>query len=90
MSAKRDATGGGGKDGSPKRPKANTVASEKDLATMDGWMTAEAFDYPESLCLHDLFYEQVQKTPEAIAIVDGDHQYTYNRNQKHWFVGLRL
>ena len=76
---KRDEEGaaGGGGEEAPKRAKGQAGASEADLATMDGWMTAEAFDYPQELCLHDLFYAQARRTPAAVAIVDGDHQYTY-------------
>jgi amino acid adenylation domain-containing protein len=34
-------------------------------------------EYPQDKCIHQLFEEQVQKTPEAIAIVFADQQLTY-------------
>ncbi|NEQ52885.1 MAG: amino acid adenylation domain-containing protein, partial [Leptolyngbya sp. SIO3F4] len=34
-------------------------------------------DYPQDKCIHHLFEEQVERTPEAIAIVFEDQQLTY-------------
>ncbi|KAF9556981.1 hypothetical protein EC968_007867 [Mortierella alpina] len=34
-------------------------------------------EYPEHLCLHHLFEQQVERTPEAIALVHGDQSMTY-------------
>jgi amino acid adenylation domain-containing protein len=34
-------------------------------------------DYPEDKCIHQLFEAQVEKTPDAIALVFGDQQLTY-------------
>jgi amino acid adenylation domain-containing protein len=34
-------------------------------------------DYPKDKCVHELFENQVEKTPEAIAVVFEDHQLTY-------------
>ncbi len=34
-------------------------------------------DYPKASCLHQLFEAQVTRTPEAIATIFGDHQWTY-------------
>lgn len=34
-------------------------------------------DYPRNKCIHHLFEEQVERTPEAIAVVLGDRQLTY-------------
>ncbi len=34
-------------------------------------------DYPQDTCLHQLFEAQVEKTPEAIAVVFEDQQMTY-------------
>ncbi|HEV2681895.1 MAG TPA: AMP-binding protein, partial [Rhodanobacter sp.] len=36
-----------------------------------------AVDYPQGRCLHQLFEEQVGRTPEAIALVFKDRQLTY-------------
>jgi amino acid adenylation domain-containing protein len=38
---------------------------------------ATAVDYPRDVCLHTLFERQVQKTPDAVAVVFGDQQLTY-------------
>ncbi|KAB8321062.1 non-ribosomal peptide synthetase [Tolypothrix campylonemoides VB511288] len=40
------------------------------------WNNTQA-DYPEHLCIHHLFEQQVQKTPDAIAVVFEDQQLTY-------------
>jgi amino acid adenylation domain-containing protein len=34
-------------------------------------------DYPRGLCLHHLFENQVRKTPDAVAVMDGEEQVTY-------------
>jgi amino acid adenylation domain-containing protein len=34
-------------------------------------------DYPKDKCIHELFEEQVEKTPDAIAVVFEDQQLTY-------------
>jgi amino acid adenylation domain-containing protein/non-ribosomal peptide synthase protein (TIGR01720 family) len=34
-------------------------------------------DYPKDKCLHQLFEEQVEKTPDAVAVVFEDQQLTY-------------
>jgi amino acid adenylation domain-containing protein len=36
-----------------------------------------AAPYPQERCLHELFEEQVDRTPDAIAVVSGDQQRTY-------------
>ncbi len=33
-------------------------------------------DYPD-VCIHELFQAQVAKTPDAVALIDGDLRYTY-------------
>ncbi|MCZ8045764.1 MULTISPECIES: amino acid adenylation domain-containing protein, partial [unclassified Microcystis] len=35
-------------------------------------------DYPEYKCIHQLFEEQVKRTPEAVAVVYSEQQLTYN------------
>ena len=35
------------------------------------------FVYPES-CLHELFFQQATRTPEKIAVIDGDRQLTFS------------
>jgi amino acid adenylation domain-containing protein/thioester reductase-like protein len=34
-------------------------------------------DYPKDKCIHQLFEEQVEKTPDAVAVVFADQQLTY-------------
>ena len=34
-------------------------------------------DYPKEKCIHELFETQVEKTPDAIALVFEDQQLTY-------------
>ncbi|KAH8091925.1 L-cystine transmembrane transporter [Aureococcus anophagefferens] len=36
----------------------------------------DVFTYPDKL-LHELFYEQAAKTPDSVAVVDGDRSLTY-------------
>ncbi len=36
-----------------------------------------ATEYPDSLCIHQLFESQVERTPEAVAVVFEDQQLTY-------------
>ncbi|HVQ39952.1 MAG TPA: amino acid adenylation domain-containing protein, partial [Pyrinomonadaceae bacterium] len=36
-----------------------------------------AVEYPRELCIHELFEAQVQRTPEAVAVVFGDEQLSY-------------
>ncbi|BCU12466.1 non-ribosomal peptide synthetase [Microcystis aeruginosa] len=41
------------------------------------WNNTEV-DYPANKCIHQLFEEQVKRTPEAVAVVYSDQQLTYN------------
>ncbi len=51
-------------------------------------------EYPQDKCIHQLFEEQVEKTPDAIAVVFEDEQLTYQQlNEKanqlaHYLKGL--
>ncbi len=39
--------------------------------------------YPDHYCIHQLFEEQIVKTPDAIAVIDGEKSLTYEQlNQK--------
>ena len=40
------------------------------------WNDTQA-DYPFDQCIHQLFEEQVERTPEAVAVVFGDEELTY-------------
>ncbi|OLE13985.1 MAG: hypothetical protein AUI36_39430, partial [Cyanobacteria bacterium 13_1_40CM_2_61_4] len=35
-------------------------------------------DYPKAKCVHELFEEQVARTPTAVALVFGDQEFNYN------------
>ena len=41
-----------------------------------------AADYPRDQCIHQLFEEQVERTPDAVAVVFGDRQLTYARIER--------
>jgi amino acid adenylation domain-containing protein len=43
----------------------------------DVWNQTD-FPYPDTLCIHELFEQQVSKTPKAIALIDGNKRYTYH------------
>ncbi|MBD2293370.1 amino acid adenylation domain-containing protein [Anabaena sphaerica FACHB-251] len=46
------------------------------------WNNTQA-KYPQNKCIHQLFEEQVEKTPDAVAVVFADKQLTYRQlNQK--------
>jgi amino acid adenylation domain-containing protein len=51
------------------------TAAEQQKILVD-WNSTQA-DYPQEQCVHQLFEAQVNKTPEAISIVCGDEQLTY-------------
>lgn len=40
------------------------------------WNATEA-EYPQNQCLHELFEAQVEKTPEAVAVIHKNHSLTY-------------
>ena len=42
------------------------------------WNRTEV-SYPKDRCLHELFEEQVERTPEAVAVVFEDEQLTYRQ-----------
>jgi amino acid adenylation domain-containing protein len=45
--------------------------------------TATETAYPKHRCIHELFEEQVERTPEAVAVICGQEQLTYrNLNQR--------
>jgi amino acid adenylation domain-containing protein len=41
------------------------------------------FDYPQDKCIHELFTAQVEKTPDAIAVVFQDQHLTYQQLNHH-------
>jgi amino acid adenylation domain-containing protein len=49
---------------------------ETELKLLENWNQTKA-DYPHNLCLHQLVEAQVEKTPDAIAVVFEDKTLTY-------------
>src|SRR5690349_14038044 len=50
-----------------------TAAERQQLAA---WNRTAA-DYPADACIHELFEAQAARTPDAVAVVAGDHRLTY-------------
>ncbi|KAF9279675.1 hypothetical protein BGZ68_007778 [Mortierella alpina] len=62
----------------PKMPVAqlNVLPAEERTLLLDTWNdTAE--EYPDQLCLHQLFEQQVERTPDTLAVVCEDKSLTY-------------
>ncbi|MEX0805585.1 MAG: amino acid adenylation domain-containing protein [Candidatus Binatia bacterium] len=51
------------------------TAAEKQQLLVE-WNDTQK-DYPRDKCLHELFEEQVEKTPDAVAVIFEDQQLTY-------------
>ncbi|PQQ36287.1 non-ribosomal peptide synthetase, partial [Photorhabdus luminescens] len=66
-------------------------AAEKRLL-LETWNATQA-PYPDQRCIHQLFEQQVESTPDAIALVYGEHILNYaelnaRANQlAHWLIG---
>ncbi|MEO8062857.1 MAG: amino acid adenylation domain-containing protein, partial [Pseudomonadota bacterium] len=54
----------------------DTLGAEERRVLMVDW-NATSQPYPVNKCVHELFSEQVERTPEAIAVVDGPERLTY-------------
>ncbi|WP_437759716.1 non-ribosomal peptide synthase/polyketide synthase [Sorangium sp. So ce1389] len=52
------------------------LPAEERRAVLSGWNDTAA-SYPGDLCLHELFEAQVERTPDAIAVVFEDQRLTY-------------
>lgn len=52
------------------------ILTDDERALLLGPWNAEAVDYP-AVTLHRLFAEQAARTPDAVALVDGDRELTY-------------
>ncbi|KAF9954503.1 hypothetical protein BGZ70_010542 [Mortierella alpina] len=52
------------------------LPSEERQMLLREWNTTQEA-YPDHLCLHQLFEQQVERTPEAIAVVHEDQSLTY-------------
>ncbi|PMB49545.1 non-ribosomal peptide synthetase, partial [Fischerella thermalis CCMEE 5205] len=51
------------------------TAAEKQQLLVE-WNNTKS-DYPQDLCIHQLFEAQVERTPDAVAVVFADQQLTY-------------
>lgn len=57
------------------------TAAEKQQLLVE-WNNTKS-DYPQDLCIHQLFEAQVERTPDAVAVVFADQQLTYTQlNQR--------
>ena len=66
---------------------------EERRLLLEEWNATEA-EYPEDVCIHELFEEQVSRTPGATAVVCGEQSLSYeelNRQANqlaHYLIGL--
>jgi amino acid adenylation domain-containing protein len=69
------------------------LPAEERRLLLETWNATEA-KYPEDLCIHELFEEQVEKTPGATAVEYGEQSLSYaelnqHANQLgHYLIGL--
>ncbi|WP_217578906.1 hypothetical protein, partial [Mesorhizobium sp. GbtcB19] len=54
----------------------NLLPAEERELIVDTWNRTEA-DYPSDCCIHGLFEDQARRTPDAIALVQGDVELSY-------------
>jgi len=55
-----------------------SLITPQEVQQMQAWNDT-AIGYPKDLCIHQLFEEQVEKTPNAIALVFEEQQLTYRQ-----------
>ncbi|KAG0214379.1 hypothetical protein BGX28_002196, partial [Mortierella sp. GBA30] len=62
----------------PSMPAADldVVPAEEQRMLLQGWNTVQEV-HPNGICLHHLFELQVERTPNAVALVHGDESLTY-------------
>ena len=53
-----------------------TLSAEERAQIVDGFNQTDE-NFPLHLCFHELFEEQVERTPDRTALVFGDHRFTY-------------
>ncbi|HKQ05348.1 MAG TPA: amino acid adenylation domain-containing protein, partial [Blastocatellia bacterium] len=65
-------------ESAPARPlRSLKVIPEGERRQMLVEWNATATDYPKDQCVHELFEQQVEQTPEAVAVVCGEARLTY-------------
>jgi len=65
--------------------------SDAEKSQLVAW-NETARDYPDRKCIHQIFEEQVQRTPDAVALIHGETNLTYfelNRRANHLAHSLR-
>jgi len=68
-----------GRDGGRREASGRSVVhawEEEREQVLYGWNDTTV-EYPKEKCIHELFEEQVEKRPEAVAVVYEDQQLTY-------------
>ena len=68
--------GGFGERAVPAIERAGSVAGSREATDLYEWNATEAA-YPRERCVHELFEEQVEKTPDAVAVVYEDTTLSY-------------
>jgi amino acid adenylation domain-containing protein/non-ribosomal peptide synthase protein (TIGR01720 family) len=59
-----------------------TILTEKEQKQLQQWNYTQV-EFRRDICIHQLFEEQVEKTPQAVAVIYDDAQLTYSQlNQK--------
>ncbi len=56
----------------------NLLSPEERYQLLVEWNNTQT-DYPQSKCIHQLFEEQVERTPDAVAVVFENEQLTYRQ-----------
>ncbi|TDB49063.1 non-ribosomal peptide synthetase, partial [Photorhabdus khanii subsp. guanajuatensis] len=54
----------------------NLLPEAERKLLLETWNVTETV-YPDTLCIHQLFEQQVEKTPEATALIAGDKTFSY-------------
>jgi len=70
----------------------NLLSSEESLQVLQEWNATER-EYPNDKCIHELFEEQVERTPDAMAVIYEETGLTYaqlNQQANHLARHLRM
>jgi len=69
----------------------NFLRDEERRQLLFDWNRTQA-DFPNTLCIHELFARQAERTPDAIAVAHGDERLSYrelNERANQWAHHLR-